>query len=75
MIYCKIDIKIKWEKYGVLSAAGSDNGNDNNNDDNIIFTIKDKVICACCNFVIKTQSNIIKASKLRIWKISLLEWI
>ena len=39
LINCKVELKLKWTKYCVLSAAGADvNGNDN---DNIIFTIKD----------------------------------
>ena len=39
LINCKVALKLKWEKYCVLSAAGNDNTNDN--PDNIIFTIKD----------------------------------
>ena len=37
-INCEIQLKLKWTKYCVLSAAGADNGNANSN---IIFTIKD----------------------------------
>ena len=40
LINCKIELKHKWTKYCVLSAAGNDNMNANAN--NIIFTIKDK---------------------------------
>ena len=39
LIICKIELKLKWTKYCVLSAAGNDNANVNPN--NIIFTIKD----------------------------------
>ena len=42
MINCKVDLKLNWTKYCVLSVAG--NGNDINvkdNANNIIFTIKD----------------------------------
>ena len=39
LINCKVELKLKWTKYCVLSAAG--NENDNNRDDKIIFTIKD----------------------------------
>ena len=39
LINCKVELKLKWSKYCVLSAAGNDNAN--GNDDNIIFTIKD----------------------------------
>ena len=43
-INCKVDLKLKWTKYCVLSAAGNDNVNNDDNDNNsnnIIFTIKD----------------------------------
>ena len=36
---CKVELKLKWEKYCVLPAAGADNENADSN--NIIFTIKD----------------------------------
>ena len=39
LINCKVELKLKWKKYCVLSAAG--NENDNDRDDKIIFTIKD----------------------------------
>ena len=39
LINCKAELKLKWIKYCVLSAAGKDNDNDKNN--NIIFNIKD----------------------------------
>ena len=44
LINCKVELKLKWTKYCVLSAAGNDNENDNNNNDgnHFIFTIKDK---------------------------------
>ena len=45
LINCKVELKVKWTKYCVLSAAGNDNDSDNenyNNANNIIFTIKDK---------------------------------
>ena len=38
-INCKVELKLKWTKYCVLSAAGADS--DNANPNNIIFTIKD----------------------------------
>ena len=40
MINCKIELKLKWTKYCVFSAAGNESINDNDNVDNIIFTIK-----------------------------------
>ena len=44
LINCKVELKLKWTKYCVLSEAGNDIVNDNDNDDdgnNIIFTIKE----------------------------------
>ena len=39
LINCKVELKLKWTKYCVSSAAGADNANADSN--NIIFTIKD----------------------------------
>ena len=39
LINCKLELKLKWTKYCVLTAAGADN--DNANLDDIIFTIID----------------------------------
>ena len=39
LINCKIELKLKWKKYCVLSAAAGNNDDANSN--NIIFTIKD----------------------------------
>ena len=42
LINCKVELKIKWTKYCVLSVAGNENGiNNNDNANNFIFTIKD----------------------------------
>ena len=41
MINFKVELKLKWTNYYVLSAVGADNVNDNVNGNNIIFTIKD----------------------------------
>ena len=40
LINCKAELKIKWTKYCVLSAGGTDNVN-NRDSNNVIFTIKD----------------------------------
>ena len=45
LINCKVELKLKWTKYCVLSVAGADNVNVNGNvnenvNGNIIFTIK-----------------------------------
>ena len=54
LINCKLELKLKWTRHWVLSAAGNDNTNAN--PDNVIFTITDtKVICSCCNFINKRQ--------------------
>ena len=42
LINCKVELKLKWTKYCVLSAGINDSIINNNNDNNIIFTIKDK---------------------------------
>ena len=42
LINCKVELKLKWIKYCVLSAPGNDNDNNNDNRDKfkkIIFTI------------------------------------
>ena len=41
LINCKIELKLKWTKYCVLSPNSNDNVNGNDNANNIIFTIKD----------------------------------
>ena len=44
LISFKVELKLKWRKYCVLSAASNENKSDNdnnNNANNIIFTIKD----------------------------------
>ena len=45
LINCKVELKLKWTKYCVLSAASNDNVN-NIDSDNIIFTIKDTKLYA-----------------------------
>ena len=39
LIDCKVELKLKWTKYCILSQAGTYNANANGN--NIIFTIRD----------------------------------
>ena len=44
LINCNVELKLKWTKYCILSAADNENHSDNDNDDNankIIFNIKD----------------------------------
>ena len=41
LINCKVELKLTWTKYCVLSVAGIDNVNSNDEDNNNIFTVKD----------------------------------
>ena len=42
LINCKVELKLKWKKYCVLSANDNDNDDDDDDDDNnITFTIRD----------------------------------
>ena len=54
LINCKIELKLKWTRYWVLSANGNDN--DNGNANNIIFTIKGTNICVSV-VVLSTRDN------------------
>ena len=42
LINCKGELRLRWTKHCVLSAAGTDNANGNNDDNDIIFIISDK---------------------------------
>ena len=79
LIDWKVELKLKWKKYCVLSAAGADNVNNNFNDNangnNIIFTIQDIKLHAPIVTLSQETIKTIKTSYQRIWKISLLEWI
>ena len=37
LINCKVEFKLKWTKYCVLSAVANDNDSDNDNDNNEII--------------------------------------
>ena len=56
----KVELKLKWTKYCVLTAASADDNYANYN--NIFFTIKNTIICSCNNFLSKRQSKTIKTS-------------
>ena len=45
LINCKVELKLQWFNYWVLSAARNDNANDH--DDNITFTTKDTKLYDC----------------------------
>ena len=73
LINCKVELKLKWTKCCVLSAAGNDNVN-NIVSNNIIFTIKDtKLYVSVVTLSARDNQKLSKLAK--IWKISLLEWI
>ena len=60
-----MELKLKWTKCCLLSAAGNNNDNDNDNNDNgkkVVFDIKDTKLFICCNFISKRQSKAIKIS-------------
>ena len=41
-IHCRVELKLKWTKYCVLSVAGNENNiNEDGNANNVIFTIKE----------------------------------
>ena len=45
LINCKVELKLKWTKYCVLSAAGTEIIlNDNDIPNNVIFTIRDRTL-------------------------------
>ena len=60
LINCKEELKRKWKKFCVLSAAGADNVNVDSS--NIIFPIRHKIICSCSNVISRRQSKTIKTS-------------
>ena len=41
LIYDKVELKLKWTKYFVLYALGTENNLNDHTNGNIIFTIKD----------------------------------
>ena len=62
LINCKVESKLKWTKYCVLSAAGDDNDNNINNDDNGHKITRHKILCRYCNFISNRQPKTIKTS-------------
>ena len=52
---CKIELKIKWTKHFVSSAAANDNDDANLN--NISFTIKDAKFYLCCVVFLSAKDN------------------
>ena len=50
LVNCKVELKLKWAKFCVLSAGDNDNLNDNdidNQSNNIVVIIKDAQLCSC----------------------------
>ena len=74
LINCKVELNLKWTKHCFLSAAASDNVN-NIDSNSIIYCQRHKFISSSCKFIRKRQSETIKKSWQRIWKIILMEWL
>ena len=60
---CKVELKLKWTKYCVLSVEGTDN--DGANPNNIIFTIKetklfDPVVTLSAKKTTKNYQNVLE---------------
>ena len=50
LVNSKVELKLKWTKFCVLSTGGNDKLNDNdidNQSNNIVVTIKDTQLCSC----------------------------
>ena len=62
--YCKVELRLKWKKYCVLSVASNENdiNNNNNNNNNNNFTIKDTKLYV--TFVTLSGRDYQKLSKL-----------
>ena len=61
LINCKVELKLNWTKYCVLSAADVDNVNGNDDDNNIIFTIKDtKLYVPVVTLLVKDNKRLSK---------------
>ena len=61
LINCKVELKLKWTKYCVLSANYNDNVNDNDNANNIIITIKEtKLYVPVVNLSARDNQNLSK---------------
>ena len=46
LINCKVELKLRWAKYCVLSVLGNENNNANVDSNNIIFTMNDTILYA-----------------------------
>ena len=64
LINCKVELKLKWVKYCVLSSNGTDNTDAGH--DNIIFTIKDTTLHVSVVILSVKESKIIKTSKPKV---------
>ena len=58
---CKVELKLKWARHYVLATASIVNTNGSPN--NIIFTIKDRIICPVAAFSAKDNHKLPKLSK------------
>ena len=76
LINCKVELKLKWTKYCVLSASGTENAiNEDVNANNIIFTTKDtKLYVPLATLSARDNQQLSKLLSKGFAKISLLEW-
>ena len=61
LVNCKVELKLKWTKFCVLSAGGNDNLNDDdidNQSNNIVVTIKDTQLCSCSSLSAKNNQKL-----------------
>ena len=78
LVNCKVELKLKWTKFCVLSAGGNDNLNDNdidNKSNNIVFTITDTQLCSCSSSSAKNNQKLSNHFSIEFKKFSLIEWI
>ena len=78
LVNCKVELKLKWTNFCVLSAGGNDNLNDNdidNKSNNIVFAIKDTQLCSCSGPSAKNNQKLSNFFSMEFKKFSLMEWI
>ena len=76
LINCKVELKLRWTKYCVFSAADNDDLNNIDNNDsgnNIIFTMKDtKLYLPVVTLSARDNQRLLKSIK-KYWKDQFIE--